>query len=65
MDLGQLDTTYLLQLMSQNIELDATISSMTAFPTIKQEYWTNRPVRPTEDEFQGLKGDIHFVDAVD
>jgi len=65
MDLGQLDTTYLLQLMSGNIELDATISSMMAFPTIKQEYWTNWPVRPTEDDFQGLKGDIHFADAVD
>jgi hypothetical protein len=64
-DLGWLDTAYLLQLTGRNIELDATMSAMTTIPDIKQEYWTNCPMQSTENEFQGLKGDIHFVDTVD
>ncbi|KIJ90239.1 hypothetical protein K443DRAFT_135695 [Laccaria amethystina LaAM-08-1] len=41
------------------------MSAMTTIPDIKQEYWTNCPMQSTENKFQGLKGDIHFVDTVD
>ena len=52
-DLGRLDTAYLLQLTTRNVELDATMSAMDSIASIKTEYWVNRPVEPTESEFQG------------
>ena len=64
-DLGRLDTAYLLQLTTRNIELDATMSAKNGIASIKAEYWDNRPVEPIESEFQGLKGDLRFADAVD
>ena len=65
MDWGQLDAAYLLQLMGRNIELDATISSLSSVAAIKQDYWVHRPELPMDKEFQEVRGDLHFTDAVD
>ena len=65
MDLGRLDTAYLLQLTSRNIELEAVISTMSAVATVKREYWDNRPSHPTEDKLKGVRGELHFAEAVD
>lgn len=65
MDLGRLDTAYLLQLTGRNIELEAVISTMSAVATIKQGYWTNRPKHPMEDELKGVRGELHFAEAMD
>ena len=64
-DLGRLDTAYLLQLTGRNIELDATISAMTAISTIRQDYVKNCPKQPLESEVKELGGVLHFADAVD
>lgn len=65
MDWGQLDVAYLLQLTGWNIELDATISSLSSVAAIKQDYWAHRPELPTDKEFQEVRGDLHFADTVD
>ena len=65
MDLGRLDTAYLLQLTTRNIKLDATISAMIDISTIKLDYLENRPLRPLESEVKELGGVLHFADAVD
>ena len=65
MDLGRLDTAYLLQLTTRNIELDATISAMIDISTIKLDYLENRPLRQLESEVKELGGVLHFADAVD
>ena len=41
------------------------MSAMDRIASVKVEYWANRLVEPTESEFQGLKGDLQFADAVD
>lgn len=63
-DLGRLDTAYLPQLTTQNIELDATMSAMASIVSVKEDYWTRRPIQPTESEFQKLQGDLRFAEAV-
>ena len=57
-DLGRLDTAYLLQLTSRNIELEATISAMADIASVKPEYWADRPTRPSEGKFQELNGNL-------
>ncbi|EDR09347.1 uncharacterized protein LACBIDRAFT_326070 [Laccaria bicolor S238N-H82] len=41
------------------------MSSLSAVAAIKLDYWDGRPVLPTDNDFQELRGEVHFADTVD
>lgn len=64
-DLGRLDTAFLLQLTTRNIELEATMSSYAEVANVVPAYWEDRPLQPTENDVKELQGVLHFAAAVD
>ena len=64
-DLGKLDTAFIIQLTSRNIELEAIMASCKGMADIVPAYWTDRPIRPVKDELWALHGTLHFSTAVD
>ena len=64
-DLGKLDTAFIIQLTSRNIELEAIMASCEGIADIVPAYWADRPIRPVEDELRALHGTLHFSTAVD
>ena len=60
-DLGRLDTAFIIQLTSWNIELEAIMTSCEGIADIIPAYWTDRPIHPVEDELCTLHGTLHFL----
>ena len=64
-DLGRLDTAFIIQLTSRNIELEAIMTSCEGITDIVPAYWTDRLIHPVKVELRTLHGTLHFSTAID